>query len=121
MLLVSRHERIDRPRDGYLEKWLVVGILKREGANGYRFGSMMRHTESGISMPGVIASGAIHAVIIGALIYGVHATTNDVVPPPVVGVGFSIRRDRDISFTIAGSVSTRRGVSDGSRTPFSNR
>lgn len=70
----------------------------------------MRHTESGMSMPGVIASGAIHAVIIGALIYGVRATTNDVVPPTVVGTGFSIRRDRDTTGTWQGVLSGPSGA-----------
>ena len=63
-----------------------------------------------MSIPGVIASAAIHAVIIGALIYGVHATTHDVAPPTVVGVGFSIRRDRDTTGTWQGVLAGPSGA-----------
>ncbi|MGH7653601.1 MAG: hypothetical protein ACREN6_02965 [Gemmatimonadaceae bacterium] len=63
----------------------------------------MDSERSDISTASVIVAIAIHAVIIGALIYNVRMSTGDVVRPVVTGAGGSVRRDRDTTGTWQGS------------------
>jgi hypothetical protein len=63
----------------------------------------MDSERSEISTASVVVAIAIHAVIIGALIYNVRMSTGDVARPVVTGAGGSVRRDRDTTGTWQGS------------------
>jgi hypothetical protein len=57
---------------------------------------------SDISAPSVIVAIVIHAVIVGALIYNVHMST-DIARPGIAGATGAVRRDRDTTGTWQGS------------------